>query len=119
MAAEKTDKPSPIENFKVSSDYLAGEISEELINEDEFFGKGSMQLLKHHGTYQQDDRDRRAIARAEGTGKAYMFMVRSVIPGGKLTSAQMIEQIQLCDDLGNNTLRITTPGPPTARHRQD
>ncbi len=108
MAAEKTDKPSPVEKFKVSSDYLAGEIAQELVDENAFFGKGSVQLLKHHGTYQQDDRDRRAIARAEGTGKAYMFMVRSAIPGGKLTSAQMLEQIQLCDDLGNNTLRITS-----------
>ena len=104
----KTEKPSPVEVFKTESDYLAGDISGELVDENDFFGKGSVQLLKHHGTYQQDDRDQRAAARAEGKGKAYMFMVRSAIPGGKLTSQQMLEQLKLCDDLGNNTLRITS-----------
>ncbi len=104
----KTEKPSPVETFKADSQYLKGEIPEELVDENDFFGKGSIQLLKHHGTYQQDDRDSRAAARAEGKGKAYMFMVRTRIPGGKLTSEQLMAELDLCDELGNNTLRITT-----------
>jgi len=107
-ANDKELKLSPVEIFKGESQFLKGEIPEELVDENDFFGKGSIQLLKHHGTYQQDDRDRRAAARAEGKDKAYMFMVRSKIPGGKLTSDQLLAQIQLGDDLGNNTLRITS-----------
>ena len=55
------------------------------------FSKDSSQLLKHHGTYQQDDRDERAAARKAGDGgKAYSFMVRTRVPGGKLTSRQLL-----------------------------
>jgi sulfite reductase (ferredoxin) len=69
-------------------------------------------LLKHHGTYQQDDRERRSEARAEdgaaARAKFYSFMVRTAIPGGKLTSAQLLAELDLCDEVGNTTLRITT-----------
>jgi sulfite reductase (ferredoxin) len=68
--------------------------------------------LKHHGTYQQDDRDARSAGRVEGhkgkSPKAYSFMVRTKIPGGKLTSDQLLAEIDLCDEVGNDTLRITT-----------
>jgi sulfite reductase (ferredoxin) len=107
-ATPSAAKPSPVEVFKVESQYLKGDIPAELLDENDFFGKGSVQLLKHHGTYQQDDRDARAAAKASGKGKAFMFMVRSKIPGGKLTSDQLLAQLDLCDELGNNTLRITT-----------
>ena len=78
----------------------------------DFFGKGSVQLLKHHGTYQQDDRDARAASRKDaGTGKSikdYSFMVRTKIPGGKLSSAQLLAELDLCDEVGSATLRITS-----------
>ena len=35
-------------------------------------------------------------------------MVRTAIPGGKLTSEQLLAEIDLCDEVGNTTLRITT-----------
>ncbi len=35
-------------------------------------------------------------------------MVRTKIPGGKLTSAQLLAELDLCDEIGNSTLRITT-----------
>lgn len=95
-------KLSPVETFKEESNYLRGPIPDELADENDFFGKASIQLLKHHGTYQQDNRDTRK------QGKSYSFMVRSAIPGGKLTSAQLLAHIDLCDELGNETLRITT-----------
>jgi sulfite reductase (ferredoxin) len=97
-------KVSPVEVFKRESNFLRGDIGPELVDENDFFGKGSIQLLKHHGTYQQDDRDRRGGA----GGKAYMFMVRSKIPAGILTGNQLLAQLDLCDELGNNTLRITS-----------
>ncbi len=103
MTDKPAEKESPVEGFKRESNHLLGPIPEELADGNDFFGKASIQLLKHHGTYQQDDRDSRGA-----DGKAYSFMVRSAIPGGKLTAAQMLAQLDLCDEIGNTTLRITT-----------
>jgi len=97
------EKLSAVEVFKQESNHLLGPIPEELVDENEFFGKASIQLLKHHGTYQQDNRDDR-----KKSGKSYSFMVRTAIPGGKLTSEQLLAELDLCDELGNTTLRITT-----------
>ncbi len=105
-------KPSSVEVLKIQSDYLRGEIGPELRDSNDFFGKGSIQLLKHHGTYQQGDRDARAAGRVEGhkgkSPRAYSFMVRTKIPGGKLTSKQLLSELDLCDEVGNTTLRITS-----------
>jgi sulfite reductase (ferredoxin) len=104
------DKLSPVEIAKAASNYLRGTIAEELRDSNEFVSKASTQLLKHHGTYQQDDRERRAEARVDGPPKAkfYSFMVRTAIPGGRLTSDQLLAELDLCDEVGNTTLRITT-----------
>jgi len=101
-------KPSAVEGFKQESQFLRGEIPEELVDENAFFGKGSIQLLKHHGSYQQDNRDERKAAREDGRGKAYSMMLRTTIPGGKFTAAQLLAELDLCDEVGNTTLRVTT-----------
>ncbi len=112
MASEEETKLSPVEGFKIESNFLRGDIAQELVDENDFFGKASIQLLKNHGMYQQDNRDARAEKRAAGsTGKAdkaFNFMIRTKIPGGKLTSAQLLAEMDLCDELGNTTLRITS-----------
>ncbi|MCC7474575.1 MAG: NADPH-dependent assimilatory sulfite reductase hemoprotein subunit [Pirellulales bacterium] len=105
------EKVSAVEVAKVQSDYLRGTIAEELQDGNDFVGKDNVQLLKHHGTYQQDDRERRGEARAAGTAanaKFYNFMVRTAIPGGRITSEQLLAELDLCDEVGNGTLRITT-----------
>src|SRR5690606_12411195 len=101
-------KLSPVERAKTASNYLAGSIADELASEADSFTKDNVQLLKHHGTYQQDDRDARAEARATGGGKCFSFVVRTKIPAGKLTSDQLMAELDMCDELGNNTLRITS-----------
>lgn len=108
MSEAKIPKPSAVEVFKEGSNFLAGEIATELVDENPFFGKGSIQLLKNHGTYQQDNRDTRSAKSGTKSEKSYDFMVRTKIPGGKLTSEQLLAEIDLCDELGNTTLRITT-----------
>ena len=59
MSEETTEKLSPVEHIKQESNYLRGTIAEELVDGTDHFGKESIQLLKHHGTYQQDNRDDR------------------------------------------------------------
>ncbi len=102
MPEEK--KASPVELIKQASNFLRGEIAEELANNNPAFGKASIQLLKHHGTYQQDDRD----VRSQADGKTYTMMVRLRVPGGRLTSRQLLTQFDLCEELGNSTLRLTS-----------
>lgn len=107
MSTEQ-QKLSPIEHIKTASNYLAGNIAEELADQGDSFSKDNQQLLKNHGTYQQDDRDARAAARSSGEGKHFSFMVRTKIPAGKLTSEQLLAELDLCDEVGNTTLRITS-----------
>lgn len=110
-AKEKGDpKPSAAEGIKIDSNFLRGSIAEELTNSEPNFSKAAGILLKHHGSYEQDNRDRRAEAKAEGApgGKYFSFMIRTAIPGGKLTSDQLLAHLDLGSELGDGTLRITT-----------
>ena len=110
MSDEQPVKLSPVEGFKSESNFLRGDIAAELASDAPSLSKGGIQLIKHHGSYEQDDRDRRAEAKANKVpgGKYYSYMVRLAIPGGRITSEQMLAQIALCDELGNSTLRVTT-----------
>src|SRR5438874_845951 len=104
-------KSSAVEGIKDQSRFLAGDIGPELGDGLEHFGKTSEVLLKFHGTYQQDDRDERGTAGLDAEGKkqkSYIFMVRTKIPGGKLTSDQLLAELDLCDEVANTTLRITS-----------
>lgn len=105
-------KVSQVENIKERSQYLRSPIDSELNADVEHFSKEAETLLKFHGSYQQDDRDARELSRREGHGgkddKKFIFMVRTKIPGGKLTSDQLLAELDLCDEVGNTTLRCTT-----------
>jgi sulfite reductase (ferredoxin) len=100
---------SKVEQIKWTSRFLRGSISDELSAAEDHFTEDATQLLKHHGMYQQDDRDRRAELREQGDkGKAYMMMLRTRVPGGKMTAAQFLGEIELGDALGNGTMRLTS-----------
>jgi len=93
---------SKVEGAKSESNYLRGTIREELKSDEPVFNETNMGLLKFHGTYQQDNRDLRT-----GGDRHYQFMVRSRVPGGKVTHEQMLAELDLCDEFGNGTLRVT------------
>lgn len=102
-------KKSKVELIKETSDALRGSIAAELADSStDHVEDATTKLLKFHGTYQQDDRDLRKSRRSAGLGKAFSFMVRNRIPGGKLSAAQFIGELDIADELGNGTLRITT-----------
>ncbi|MEI8374607.1 MAG: NADPH-dependent assimilatory sulfite reductase hemoprotein subunit [Planctomycetota bacterium] len=102
--------PSSIEKIKAESNYLRGQIAKELSQPTDHFTTETAQLLKLHGMYQQDDRDRRVLLGDLGAKKqkTYQFMVRTGVPGGRLTSQQLLAHIELADRYGNGTLRITS-----------
>ena len=81
----------------------------ELAGPDDHFGEQAKQLLKFHGSYQQEDRDARKNRPKAGTSaKAYMFMIRLKLPGGKLTADQYLALDELAGKYANGTLRVTT-----------
>ena len=97
-----------VEEIKAESRSLRGTIQESLGAESSHFSEDEYQLLKFHGTYQQDDRDQRAARKAQNQDKAWSFMVRSKLPGGDLSAAQYLEHDRIAGELGNGSLRITT-----------
>src|SRR5260370_41965595 len=99
---------SKVERSKVESNHLRGQIAEELDQDTTHFSEAQIQLLKFHGTYQQEDRDARKERKAQGEEKAYQFMVRSRIPGGVLNAEQYLVEDDLAERYANGTLRITT-----------
>ena len=101
---------SPIEKIKAESDYLRGRIAEELLQPTDHFTPDTASLLKHHGMYQQDDRDRRVQLGDTSAKKQriYQFLVRTGVPGGRLTSQQLLAHLELADRYGNGTVRITS-----------
>ncbi|GAC1336370.1 MAG: NADPH-dependent assimilatory sulfite reductase hemoprotein subunit [Isosphaeraceae bacterium] len=102
-------KPSKVELVKIAGAYLRGTLGEEVSDSNTpQIGEDAATLLKFHGSYQQDDRDMRQILRKEGKDKAFDFMVRTRIPGGKLSAEQYLAHDELARELGNGTLRITT-----------
>ncbi len=103
-----TPKLSANETIKEESNFLKGTIDVELSESTDQFNKDNIQLLKFHGTYQQDDRDARADAKKAGGDKAFSMMVRCRIPGGRITTDQLLGHLDMCEELGNSTLKITT-----------
>jgi len=105
----EASQPSTVETIKSTSNGLWGNLPDELAAGGEVFEEPTVQLLKHHGVYQQEDRDRRRSGTG-GPGKpgrSFAFLVRVKIPGGRITSQQFLTLLDLCEDAGNGTLRIT------------
>ncbi|MES2997048.1 MAG: NADPH-dependent assimilatory sulfite reductase hemoprotein subunit [Verrucomicrobiota bacterium] len=107
MSEEK--KLSANEYIKIRSNYLRGTIVEGLND----LSTGSMteddqQLLKFHGSYQQDDRDLRPQRRKHKLDKAYSFMIRIRVPGGVATPGQWLETDRMATQFANGTIKLTT-----------
>jgi sulfite reductase (NADPH) hemoprotein beta-component len=103
MSAEAPVKLTRNEELKSTIPTLAGTIAATIADGNaDHFSDEDYEFLKFHGCYQQDDRDLRK------TGKKYIMMVRSRVPGGVMTANQFRVFEELATQYGNNTLRITT-----------
>jgi len=98
-----------VERIKSASRYLRGTLLESLA--DPVSGglfEDDTQLIKLHGSYQQDDRDIRDERRRQKLEPAYSFMIRTRLPGGVCTPAQWLAMDDLAGRYANGTLRLTT-----------
>ena len=96
--------PSKVEVLKENSNFLREPVASELLLDTNHFSEGATQILKFHGSYQQDNRDNRA----KGQEKDYQMMLRTRNPGGYISPELYLTLDRLSDDYGNGTLRATT-----------
>src|SRR4051794_25588359 len=101
-------KPSKVEGIKVASQYLKTILAEEIAGDASHISEDASTVLKFHGSYQQDDRDRRTQLKREGKEKGYAMMVRVRMPGGRCSAEQYLAVDELARTVGNGTIRITT-----------
>ena len=97
-------KPSKVEGLKERSNFLREPVATELKQDTTHFSEDAIQILKFHGSYQQDNRDNRV----KGQEKDYQFMLRTRNPAGFVPPELYLTLDKLAEDYGNKTLRVTT-----------
>lgn len=100
---------SPVERIKTASDGLRGTLKQSL--QDNITGalrEDDQSLIKFHGLYQQDDRDRREERSAKKLEWLYSYMIRLRLPGGFLTPEQWIGLHHVAGEHSTGTIKITT-----------
>ena len=100
---------SPVERIKTASRRLRGTLAESLADPvTGAIADDDTQLIKFHGSYQQDDRDVREERRLQKLEPAYSFMIRTRLPGGVVSARQWLALDALATTHANCTLRLTT-----------
>ena len=99
-----TRKPSKVEGLKERSNFLREPVATEILQDTNHFTEEAVQILKFHGSYQQDNRDNRV----KGQEKDYQFMLRTRNPGGFVPPELYLTLDKLSEEYGNQTLRATT-----------
>jgi sulfite reductase (NADPH) hemoprotein beta-component len=100
---------SGTEKIKMASDGLRGTLKESL--HDELTGalrEDDQALVKFHGMYQQDDRDRREERSAKKLEWLYSYMLRLRLPGGYMTPEQWIGMHHIAGEHSTGVIKITT-----------
>jgi sulfite reductase beta subunit-like hemoprotein len=89
-----------VEALKAASNYLRGNLAEEVADPDPSFSKDGQVLVKFHGFYQQKDRFEKT--------KPPVLMLRGRIPGGRLSADQYLAWDNLAERYSDGTLRLTS-----------
>ena len=100
---------SGIEKIKQASDSLRGTIKQGLA--DEITGaisEDDKALVKFHGMYLQDDRDRREERAEKKLERLYSFMIRLRLPGGLLSAEQWLATQDIAGEHTTGIIKITT-----------
>jgi sulfite reductase (NADPH) hemoprotein beta-component len=107
--ASEAKNLSPTERIKQKSDGLRGTLVESLNQEiTGALGEDDQSLMKFHGMYQQDDRDRREERAEKKLERLYSFMIRLRLPGGFMTPEQWIATHHIAGEHSTGVIKITT-----------
>lgn len=105
----KPENLSANEGMKTRSRGLRGDLDADFANRiTGSIPEEGQQLIKFHGAYQQDNRDRRAEREEKKLEWAYSFMIRLRIPGGDITADQWLGLQESCDEKASGIVKITT-----------
>ena len=97
-----------VEVIKRSSDFLRGQLDIELDGNEASVTNPSEQILKFHGIYAQDNRDVRRERSLRDEELDYIFMIRVVVPGGRLSTEQWLALDRVSSEIADGTIRLTT-----------
>ena len=98
-----------VEKIKINSKNLRGTLEQSLTNQiTQALNDDDQTVIKFHGIYQQDDRDRREIRAQKKLEKDYSFMLRLRISGGKISASHWLLIDNLADKNANHKIKITT-----------
>src|SRR4028118_1312518 len=103
------DNLSSTERIKTASNNLRGTLAESL--ENEITGsiyEDDVALVRFHGMYVQDDRDRRDERAAKKLERLYSFMIRLRLTGGLLSPEQYVALHNVAGENSTGVLKITT-----------
>jgi sulfite reductase (NADPH) hemoprotein beta-component len=100
---------SSTERIKMASDALRGTLAEGLQNEvTGAISDDDIALVRFHGMYLQDDRDRREERASKKLERLYSFMIRLRLTGGVLSPEQWVALHHIAGEHSTGVLKITT-----------
>lgn len=98
-----------VEQIKINSRNLRGTLIDSLTDNITGALKDDDQIvIKYHGVYQQDDRDRREERAEKKLEKLYSFMLRLRIAGGKILANQWLEIHEISELYSTGVVKVTT-----------
>lgn len=106
---ENNENLSSTERIKMASDALRGTFVDSLANEiTGSIAEDDVALVRFHGMYVQDDRDRRDERAEKKLERLYSFMIRLRLTGGLITPEQYIALHNIAGENSTGILKITT-----------
>jgi sulfite reductase (NADPH) hemoprotein beta-component len=107
--AENNENLSSTEKIKMASDNLRGTFVDSLANEiTGSINEDDIALVRFHGMYIQDDRDRRDERAEKRLERLYSFMIRLRLTGGVLSPEQYVALHNIAGENSTGILKITT-----------
>ncbi|MEM9266154.1 MAG: sulfite reductase, ferredoxin dependent [Cyanobacteria bacterium P01_F01_bin.13] len=96
-------KVSKLEGIKERSNFLLEPVATEINQDTDHFSADAVQILKFHGSYQQERRDNRVKGHRD-----YRMMLRTRNPGGLIPAELYLTLDELSDKYGYGNIRATT-----------
>jgi sulfite reductase (ferredoxin) len=93
-----------VQSVKASSGLLKEPLLTDMGNDEIFVSADSIHVLKHHGSYMQQDRSLKGVAKKE----SYQFMLRLKMPCGEVPGPLYAELDDISNKWGHGDLRATT-----------
>jgi len=100
-----TETQEDVQIVKANSEGLRQPLGSDMMNDEIMVSKDSIHILKHHGSYMQQNRD---LKKKSDRELSYQFMLRLKVPCGEVPAAMYRELDDLSNKYGQGDLRATT-----------